>query len=161
VLTGIARFWSGLIEALALIAALVLGAMALHVSYDVVARYFFDAPTSWSNDLSEYSLLWGTFLAVPWLVRNRGHVRIDLITELLSNRIKAVLEVIVSIAAAAVCVIAAWQTAVETWDYFRRGIMIAKVWELPQWIPYAAMPVGFGLAAIEFLRVAYRAGKGR
>ena len=57
------RAWDRMIDALAYFAALLIGAMALYVSYDVVARYFFNAPTSWSNDLTEYSLVWATFLA--------------------------------------------------------------------------------------------------
>jgi TRAP-type C4-dicarboxylate transport system permease small subunit len=153
----VARAWDRLIDALAFLAALLIGAMALYVSYDVVVRYFFNAPTSWSNDLTEYSLVWATFLVAPWLVRSGGHVRIDLLCEQLPTRVSRALAVAVSIAAAIVCLIGAWQTGIETWDYFRRDITIAKVWAVPQWLPYAAMPLGFALMSVEFLRAALRA----
>jgi TRAP-type C4-dicarboxylate transport system permease small subunit len=155
-MAALARAWDRLIDALALLAALLFGAMAVYVSFDVVARYFFNAPTSWANDLSEYSLVWATFLAGPWLVRIGGHVRIDIVVEQLARPVNRVLGVVVSIAAAAVCAIGAWQTGVETADYYARGIVIAKIWALPQWLPYSAMPIGFGAMAIEFLRAARR-----
>lgn len=150
------RAWDRLVDALALIAALILGAMALHIGYDVAARYLFASPTDWSNDLSEYSLLWATFLAAPWLVRTGGHVRIDILTERLPARPNHVLAIVVALAGAAVCVVAAWQTGVETFDYWRRGTIFAKVWAVPQWIVYVAMPVGFVAMAVEFLRNAVR-----
>jgi TRAP-type C4-dicarboxylate transport system permease small subunit len=159
-MAAVARAWDRLIDALASFAALLIGAMALYVSYDVVARYFFVVPTSWSNDLTEYSLVWATFLAAPWLVRRGGHVRIDLLCEQLPPRLNNALSVVISIAAAIVCLIGAWQTAIETWDYYRRDIMIAKVWAVPQWLAYAAMPLGFALMSVEFLRAARRAARG-
>jgi TRAP-type C4-dicarboxylate transport system permease small subunit len=159
-MVALARAWDRLIDALAFAAALLLGAMALHISYDVVLRYFFNAPTSWSNDLSEYSLVWATFLAAPWLVRRGGHVRIDILCERLSPGAGRILAAAVAALAAGVCAIGAWQTGLETWDYYRRGIMLAKVWAVPQWLPYAAMPIGFALMSVEFLRSVERAARG-
>jgi len=144
------RAWNGFVLVLAWVAALLIGAMALHIGYDVAARYFFNAPTSWSNDLSEYSLLWATFFAGPWLVRNGGHVRIDILVERLPSRASRVLAVAIALMATVICLIGAWETAVETWDYWRRGTAFAKVWAVPQWLPYVAMPIGFAAMAVEF-----------
>src|SRR5262249_14812960 len=130
----LARAWDRLIDTLALLAALLFGAMAAYVSYDVVVRYVFNAPAIWANYLSEYSLVCATVLAGPWLVRIGGHVRIDIVVEQLSGRVNRILTVIVSIAAALVCAIGAWQTAIETADYYAREIVIAKIWAVPQWL---------------------------
>jgi TRAP-type C4-dicarboxylate transport system permease small subunit len=150
------RLWDRLIDGLAVFAALLLGAMTLYVSYEVIVRYLLGAPTSWSNDLSEYTLVWSTFLAAPWLARRGGHVRIDLVIELLGPQTKRRLAVLVGVAAAAVCAIGAWETATETWSVYARGLVIARAWAVPEWIPYAAMPVGFALMVVEFLRGALR-----
>ncbi len=152
----LARAWDRLIGALAAFAALLLGAMALAIGYDVVMRYFLAAPTSWSNDFSEYTLVWATFLAAPWLARKNGHVRIDVFTSMISPAAQAWLGRAVGIGSAIVCAIGAWQTAAETWDVFARGLMVAKTWAVPQWLPYVAMPLGFALTAIEFARAALR-----
>src|SRR5690349_7421771 len=109
----IARAWDRLIDVAAALAALLLGAMALYVTYDVVVRYFFNAPPSWTNDLSEYSLVWATFLAGPWLVRISGHVRIDIVVDQLSPQLSGVASAVASIVAAIVCAIGAWQTGIE------------------------------------------------
>ena len=83
-------------------------------------------------------------------------MRIDILTERLPARPNHVLAIVVALAGAAVCVVAAWQTGVETFDYWRRGTIFAKVWAVPQWIVYVAMPVGFVAMAVEFLRNAVR-----
>src|SRR5688572_17601352 len=138
-----ARLWDRAVDALAIVAAVLIGVMALTITYDVVMRYALNAPTSWSNDLSEYTLVWATFLAGPWLARTSGHVRIDLFTSVLTGAAQARLLGIAALASAAVCAVGAWQSAAETWDVFQRGLSVAKAWSVPQWLPYAAMPVGF------------------
>ena len=48
----IGRLYDRVIDALAIAAAAGLAAMALYVSYEVAARYFFGMPTNWTNDLA-------------------------------------------------------------------------------------------------------------
>jgi C4-dicarboxylate transporter DctQ subunit len=140
-----------LIHAMAVLGALILVGMSLWITYDVVARYLFASPTIWANDLSEYGLLWATFLAAPWVLRREGHVRIEIFVERLSRQHRRTIGVIVSLVGAVVCVIFAWQTALTTVDFFTRGLMEARIWRIPQWIPYSVIPLGSAFLAAEFV----------
>ena len=70
---------------LAWIAAWLFVASGLMLSYEVVARYFFLAPTKWAAELSQLCLIYGTLLSLCWLVQHRRHIQINAVTGLLSD----------------------------------------------------------------------------
>ncbi len=51
--------------------------MVLSLVWEVVARYFFDAPTEWAYDMT--FMLYGTFFMVgsAWTLQKGGHIRTD------------------------------------------------------------------------------------
>ena len=57
--------------------------MFLLIVSDVLIRTVGLKPWLYSSVLVEYGLLWFTMLAAPWLARNKAHVFIDAITQLL------------------------------------------------------------------------------
>ncbi len=150
------RLYDGFIDGLAYLAGLTLLAMSVWVTYEVFMRYVFLAPTIWSVDLAEYALVYVTFLAGPWLLKHDGHVRIELLVDVLSPARQRTLGIAVSIVGAVVCMVFAWQTWITVADFYSRGITMNKVWQVPHWLPYAAMPVGMFFMGTEFLRRAYR-----
>ncbi len=151
---GAAYDW--LIDTLALLAALAIGCMAVWVTYEVVMRYLFTRPTIWTVDLSEYTLLWTTFLAAPWVLKREGHVTIDLVVNMLRPSAKRRLGIFVSLLGAAICAVYSWSTAQSVIEFHERDLIIRHLWEVKQYIPYIAIPVGGALLTIEFLRRAYR-----
>ena len=45
--------------------------MATLVFLQVVLRYVFSAPTSWSDEIAVYAMLWSVYLSCSWAVRER------------------------------------------------------------------------------------------
>src|SRR3989304_4445116 len=79
----IGRAYRGGLHAGAGVAAPLLGALALLVPGDVVARNLGLGTLPWIIEVSEYSLPLATFLVAPWLLSRSEHVRLDtLITAL-------------------------------------------------------------------------------
>lgn len=73
-------------------AALVVIPLALGVSYEVFARYFFGAPTIWAFELG-YTLMGVHFLLGGALtLQQQSHVRIDLIYARMTPRARAALD---------------------------------------------------------------------
>jgi TRAP-type C4-dicarboxylate transport system permease small subunit len=150
------RAYDGLLNAMAALAAASMPVMALAVTYEVVMRYVFNDPTIWAVDLSEYIMLYATFLAAPWLVREGGHIRIEALLSLLSPRNQHMLGVVAAIISAAVAAVLCWQGLDATLDAYTRGVIIARSWRVPRWIVWALIPVGSFFITIEFIRVAVR-----
>lgn len=127
---------------------------AFAVTYDVFMRYMFGQPTSWAQDLSEYAMLWATFMAAPWVLQQDGHVKLELVVERLSplNRDRAA--TVTAALSCFICAVLAWQSAEATWMFYARGDVIRREWALPQFYPYLIIPVGSVLLSVEFFRLA-------
>lgn len=80
--------WSGkTVSWLVLLLTLVLG-------YEVILRYFFNAPTKWAFDLSY--MIGGSYflLGQAYTLQKKRHVRIDLFYALFTPRKKALVEIV-------------------------------------------------------------------
>ena len=98
---ALAALHAGLINLLAVLAGILLALMALAIVVDVVMRNLGFQPPGHTLALTEYSLLYITMLAAPWLVRAKGHVHIELLTAAVGPRTRLWLARLV----AALCVL--------------------------------------------------------
>jgi TRAP-type mannitol/chloroaromatic compound transport system permease small subunit len=90
------------------------------ITYDVVMRYVFDAPTNWSYS---FSYMLGTSIVamgMPYVHHRGGNVRVDILYSRLPVKVRLTLDVVLSIVLFFTCVIAltvvftldAWQALV-------------------------------------------------
>jgi TRAP-type C4-dicarboxylate transport system permease small subunit len=149
-----------LLDALALIAALVILVMVLLVSAEVVLRNFGVKALAWTNEVSEYALYLLTLLTAPWLLRQGQHVRIDLLIRAVSNRAGWVLELAADVVGAIVALGLAWYGSVITVESYRLGSLTIKTLVFPEWWLIAPLPMAFLLIAIEFVFRIHRLLKG-
>lgn len=149
-------WYDRLIHACAAVAALLLGGIALWVTYDVIARYVLRRPTSWALDLSEYAMLWSVFLAAPWVLRQDAHIKVDLFVQGLSPQARRWFEGGTAIIGILGCAILTWEGVQTCWDLYVRGIDFAREWKVYQAAVYAVIPVGTALLTIEFALRAVR-----
>ena len=84
---------------MAIVAAGLILAMSGWITYDVLTRYFLDFASPWAFDLSEYALVWITFLGAPWVLLQDRHVRIELLVDVLPRATQRALGIAVSIIA--------------------------------------------------------------
>lgn len=95
--------------------------MTLGVSYEVVVRYFFRAPTSWAFDLSY--MLYGTLfmMAGAYTLSRDGHVRGDFIYRLWKPRTQAWLELVLYLIfffpGVTALIFSGWKYAERSWRY--------------------------------------------
>jgi len=147
--------WNALLDGLGFVAAALTAALTLAVVYEVVARYFFNRPTIWAVDFTEYALLYVTFLGAPWVLREGAHIRIEIFTERLRPRPRLVLAGIVALLGAGVSAVLLWQGAEVTWEAYSKGQAMLKAWRVPRWVLILPIAVGSLLLILEFLRQAW------
>ena len=140
------------LQAFAWIAAVVLGAMALAVTFDVVARNLGWGNTGWVVELTEYSLPVATLLVAPWLLHRNEHVRLDVVLTLIPKRIALVLERSADVLGIVICAVFVWFSVILIFDSARLGSMVVKTLSIPEWWQYALIPLSFSLLAVEFAR---------
>lgn len=154
------RSWLDLlIDALALAAAALLCALVVLVVLDVTARYLRLFSIPWSFDTTEYMLYAITFLGAPWVLREEGHIAIELVVERLAERPRRVVRRIADLTGAAVCALMMVFSARVAWRSWESGVLVHKSLVFPEWWVYAGLPpVMLILVAIYLRRLARPAG---
>lgn len=144
--------WSQRIgAALGVLSKVLLALIVALVSADVLARNLGQSLT-WSASLTEYLLVYVTFLPMPALVRGRGHVCADFARKAMPAPLRAAVERAVYTLCIAICVYLgaiALGSLVET---ARSGAYEVRSFDMPKWLIYLPMVVGLWLSAVEFLR---------
>lgn len=143
------------ISSLAALAGILLSFMILAVTYQIVTRYFLGRSPVWVIEISEYILLWITFLSTAWVLRREGHVKMDFVLAQLSPRTQSMINAITSIIGVIVFLLIAWYGTKVTWDHFQLGYFIAKPLRTPSYFVIWVIPAGSFLFSIQFLRKAY------
>jgi TRAP-type C4-dicarboxylate transport system permease small subunit len=105
---------------------------------------------------TEYFLLLIPLLGAPWLVREKGHIYIELLVAALPERAQRVLLVVIVVACIAVAAILAWFGGVITIQDLLGNEKDVRSFDMPRWMLIAFMPLSFGMMAVEFLRLLVR-----
>jgi len=122
------------------------------VCVDVIMRYFLNRPLTWVIEISEYLLVYLTFLGTAWVLRNEGHVTVDILILGLNKKARAMTGIISSLVGLFVCLLIAWFGSVETWDNFQRGVHIPSILQFPKAPLLAIIPFGCFFLMIQFVR---------
>ena len=149
-MTRLSLTFGRLFNALAIIAALILLAMVVTVTADIVLRNTLRTGISWANEVSEYSLYLMTLLTAPWLLRRGQHVRIDLLLTVVPARVAWLMEMIADITGFAVCLVMMRYGLKMTIDSAVLGSITIKNLVFPEWWLLWPLPVCFALLAAEF-----------
>lgn len=54
------------------------------ISWQVISRYFLQDPSSWTEELARFALIWAGLLGAVYAYRTRAHVGIDILASKLS-----------------------------------------------------------------------------
>ena len=144
-----------IMDLLAGAAGVLLILIMLLVSYLVLMRYLLGRPPGWVVEICQYMIFVLTFLAAPWLLRQGGHVRVDIVLAFLSPKVNSLLSMLTSVAGMLISFILACYAALSTWQHFTEGIPVIEILRIPKALLLAFIPIGFFLLAMEFLRQAY------
>ena len=124
----------------------------LAVCIEVVMRYFFNRPIAWILEICEYILLYMTFLVAAWVLREKSHIRVDILINRLDPHLQAFISMITSVISAMACLTIAYFSALLTWDYIRRHVPSMEYLKLPAFLIIMIIPFGSLLFAIQFMR---------
>ena len=138
------------------VSCVLIGFMTVIVSADVFSRQVLGHPTVWVIELCEYGLLWITFLGTAWLLREEGHIRIDLIVNRLNPRSASMVDTITSVVGAVLCLIIAWHGAEVVGGFFVSGVRSIEMLQIPRYLILWVIPMGSFLLFIQFLRRAHK-----
>ncbi len=137
---------------LAILAGVYLVWIFLAIVFQVVARSVFLYGSSHIFTFIEYGLLYITMAGAPWLVREKGHVYIEILTAAVSEQVRPILSRAVVGLVILICVIITYYGIEVTIRAFVRDEMDMRSLDMPRWMLMISMPICFGLMSLQFLR---------
>jgi len=123
--------------------------LMFNVMYEVIARYFFNAPTIWSMESNQYLFCAMSILAGGYCLLKDGHVRVDILYQNFSPKRKAIVEWCTYPFIIIFCGLLVWSGGQETWDSFVGGRVSDTVLAVPLWPIWLTVPLGGLLLALQ------------
>ncbi len=126
---------------------------------NVVARYLFDTGFTWALEAVQYLFAWVVLVGAAYGVKKGAHLGIDI----LIDRFSIANQRRIALLGLSLCLL------FTGWVFYLSIYYIRKIYQwgdltldlqIPQWIPYLAIPVGLGLMIIHFLQVGVAIWKG-
>ncbi len=137
------------------IGAILLLGLTFIVGADITLRYLFNKPLGWVKEMSEYTLVGMGFLVAAWILKDDGHVKMDLVLNRLRPKPQVMMNIITSSVSTIVVLIITWFSLRVILEFYRTKLVIPTVLEPPRWILLTPILVGSFLLAIQFIRRTY------
>lgn len=138
--------------ALAVVAALALGLMMLHVTADVIGKYFFNSPIPGTAEVvASYYMVTAVFLPLAWVEISGGSIVVDILYDLFPSMAKKLLLVVATTLSSLFYGGLAWLSwgpAIHAWKV---GEVVEGTWRVVIWPTKFILPLGLALACIIML----------
>jgi C4-dicarboxylate transporter DctQ subunit len=155
-LTKTGQVFDRLLDYLAVLAGIIVSFLTVAVCAGILSRYFLNRPISWVVEISEYGLLYMTFLVAAWVLRHERHVSVDLVYSRLSSRSQSIASLFTSTVAGIVFLIIAFYGFKVTKHQFDTKYFTPTILEAPKFVVTLIIPVGTSLLFIQIVRKIYR-----
>lgn len=148
---GWLRWVDGLSALCGRVGDVMLIAIAVMLTYEVVARYVFLAPTEWTQDVAVTLQIWFTYLGMALVLRNRQMIRISAFLAIAPAKARYVLEGVALLVIGAFAMVATVKGYDMLMDSIRLDRRQPTMMALPNWIAELPLVVGFALLFLQSL----------
>jgi TRAP-type C4-dicarboxylate transport system permease small subunit len=119
------------------------------LSYSVVSRYFFHAPTDWQDEVSVILLIGVIFLASAYVQSLRGHISIEILDNILPERLNTIRLFLIDVVSFLFCAFFSWKSWTLFYEAWSEGQTTDSVIASPLWIPYSLMATGMSFLTLQ------------
>ncbi len=136
----------------ATIAAVLMFAIMIIVSADVVMRYVFNRPFSWTYDLISLYVMAGVFfLSLSNTYAVNGHVAVDILMPRFSILTRRLCMIVSNIVGLAIFIPIGWLGYQRALDNYVSSDVLAGAIPWPTWLSAVLVPIGAGLLSLRLL----------
>jgi TRAP-type C4-dicarboxylate transport system permease small subunit len=109
------------------------------VSWQVTSRYIFASPSSWTEEVARFLLIWISVLGAAWAFRTGVHLGLDILPKKLTGTSAQILKLFTLV------VVAGFSVAVLI---IGGGSLVALTWELKQYSAVLGLPIAYVYSVI-------------
>lgn len=125
-------------------------ALAVLLIANVFCRTFFQS-IYFADEVSQFLVILITFAGVSYGVRKARHIRMGAILDAMPPKIEKAFIIFISFISAVTMAIMAWYSVEYLLHAMNMGHRTPAL-RLPKWIFFIVVPIGYGLAAIQYVR---------
>lgn len=133
------------------IAAPLIGVVTIIMLYEVIARYFFHAPTSWAQEVCEYFLCALVMFGAGYTLSHYGHAKVDILYSRMSAKTRARVEIFVGVLLIISMLPIIWMGGCVAVEAFMVGDVSSSAAALPLGPAKAAVPLGAAFLLLQGL----------
>jgi C4-dicarboxylate transporter, DctQ subunit len=153
---GLARKISWLVDEISvltgILSALLMGAIAFIVCFEVIMRFVFRNPTGWTIEFIPYLILWGGFIGGSITLKENRHIRVDLLIRTLSPKSQTIMEAITGAIGILFCSVLFWEGVKMVVQTREMGTQSSGTLAIPIFVPQLCIPIGAALILIQFVK---------
>lgn len=123
--------------------------IAAMITYEVVARYVFLAPTIWAEEMSQFFQIWATYLAAAYVLKHRKLISIDTVVSRFSPKVQWYFDLFAFAVIAIFCVVAIFYGSLIVIESIQVGRSTSTMLSVPKWMTESAIPICFGLLLLQ------------
>lgn len=132
----------------ALTGSLFLGALAV-LAWNIFMRKVFHSASTWAEEAIRYAIIWVTFVGSSQCAKAGNHVGIDIVVEMFPVSLKKYVNALADFFAAVFCIFCVY-TGCQIAEMTALNGTVSSAMQMPMWILYISIPLGFGLTALRF-----------
>ncbi|MDH5485487.1 MAG: TRAP transporter small permease [Gammaproteobacteria bacterium] len=117
---------------------------------NVVLRYLFDTGLIWALELVQYLFAWVVLIGAAHGVKMGIHLGIDILLDKMPAQLRKNVLTLAVLCCIVFVAIVDYQAFVYTLRIYQWGDLTEDL-QIPQWIPYVAIPVGLSLMLYHFI----------
>ena len=125
--------------------------LVITMAIEVLRREIFAYSSIWGEEIVRYSFIYLAWIGAAAAVKDRAHIRIDVIFNYLSPKVKAIFYIIGDVIMLGVSVFAliySFEAVMVSWEFgsVSHGLRLSMVWFL------MAVPIGFALIIFRIIQ---------
>ena len=142
---GVLRFATQYFEEI--VAGVFMVLMSLTTFANVIARYFFNSPIQWAEELARYSFIWVVFMGAVVCTKRKRHIAIDILLHTLPARSTAWVRLLVDCCTLSIALVIAYYG----WKLTSAATQITATLQVPHYVIYVVVPVSAALIILHTL----------
>ena len=152
----VVKGYDAILYGMAYLAGFLMAAMMVVITIDIILRNLGYQSSAHFFTFTEYALLVVPCLGAPWLVREKGHIYVEIVLMALPPGGRKALSWLIGVACILVCATVAWYGFSVTLNDYLQSEKDVRSMDMPRWMVVGFIPLAFSMMVLEFLRFLVR-----
>ncbi|MGI6552615.1 MAG: TRAP transporter small permease [Bacillota bacterium] len=131
----------------------------LIVSLSVLLRYYFQLSVGWTTEMAEYLVFIAVMLGVPWVLRNDGHVKLDVLVGLLDAKLQRKIDLFNNFLGIVIGITLFYYGSYMVYDSYINHTKFVRILPIPRWLLLQFIPLSCFVFTYQFCAKVWRALK--